>query len=116
MAVIGAEPSPDGAKIRELCGTAFPIGPNMCLTAGHVWDRVRAFPLQEGTIMDRPETGTAKLVKIEEVSRLLGPTLRERNQTAPSGSGTYFNPLKCNKLSTAIRRPGITLSMSGFSR
>src|SRR5437879_814424 len=72
MAVMGAEPSPRGAKVRELCGTAFPIGPNVCLTAGHVWERVMAFPLKVCTIMDKPETETAKLVKIEDGEAFAG--------------------------------------------
>src|SRR5258708_4143523 len=68
LPVVGVEPLTDGCagNTREVCGTAFTVGGGAYLTAGHVWKQAHTHSIQALGMMDEPERGEFKLVKISD--------------------------------------------------
>lgn len=65
---MGATPlpeKPNQAKAQAVCGTAFSIGKNVCLTAAHVWANVQQFPIQAVIAVTNPLSREGNLVKID---------------------------------------------------
>jgi hypothetical protein len=58
------------SKLREVCGTAFNIGADAYLTAGHVWKQALTHPLQALGMMDDPQTGRINLHKVTDAEVL----------------------------------------------
>src|SRR5439155_22482682 len=60
------------SRTREVCGTAFTLGGGAYLTAGHVWKQALTHPIQALGMMDAPDSGTFKNVKIRDAEVLAG--------------------------------------------